>query len=125
MKKQLSPADGNDGDSQARHLADSTEHFRRGKRGRAIVELIAISAGQIATANRYDVRLDGMARRAHRFHEHACFAKTPADPQNSSFGCRTQHELSFRRLDELLYATKPQGIPVNPGPGMVIGVDSH
>ena len=59
VQGRLAPAERDDCRSQIRQLVHSPDHFVCGHRRGRLVELITVGAGQIAAADRNDLRQDG------------------------------------------------------------------
>ena len=74
VQQRLAPAKGDDRCAQSRQLVNAGLHHIHGNRLGEIVVLVAIGTGEIAAANRNDMRQDGVVRRGHSFGDHLEFA---------------------------------------------------
>jgi hypothetical protein len=75
MQQRFAARNCDDGRAQRAQFVDAAEHFVRGHWLREIVELVAVGAGQIAAADRNDVRKDRMVGGSQGAGGHGCPAQ--------------------------------------------------
>src|SRR5262245_37650984 len=84
MKERLAAAERDDASAELGELVDPSKELVGQNRFGVVVELVAVRAGEVAAANRNDVRRDGPCRVTEGLREHARLAESPSEAANAA-----------------------------------------
>src|SRR5215471_8427113 len=108
MEQGLATANGDDRCAELRKAVDAAQHEFGRDRVRDIIELIAITTGKIAAADRHDVGHDGMPARLHRPGHHPSLTHMEGRSKQLAPNTRQGHDAPPRI--EISYSAFPRGM---------------